>query len=619
MIKRPTLTLLLALAACSNAPNGPDAYRRGAAALAAGDPHTARVELMNAIKADPDSRAARILQARTDLALHDGAAALSEIDRARALGVPASDLAHLKAEALLLTGDPQGALAALADAAPANAPLAARLRAEALQAEGSDAAGAAYDDAIRAAPDDPLLWIDVARFRRGNGDLAGALDASARALAIDPKSSPALSLRGELVRGQYGLAAALPWFDQALAADPSNLTALLERAATLGDMGRTRAMLADTRAALSLSPGNPRAFFLQALLAARAGKFDLARSLYQRTKSAYDDQPDGMLLMGGIDFQAGNIEQAIKTLEPLVDRQPGNLKARRLLAACYWASGDADATAAALRPIADAADADSYSLSLIGRALAKSGHADAAAGYLARAARPQNRLAAAFAAPVDAETLQGLRDQAAARPGYAPAQTALIGALLGNGLGAEALDRALRLQAANPGAPDAHVLVGDARGMTGDFRGAAQDYRRAANLAFTEPVAMRMIEALDRSGQAGAATHVLQLFLQQNPRDVPARLLAAGRMMAVSDWPGAIRVYEGLRLEVGDSDAIMLNNLAWAYAQTGNFNRALPFAKRAWELDRNNPATTDTYGWLLVKSGRDKAQGLALLQRAARG
>ena len=44
----------------------------------------------------------------------------------------------------------------------------------------------------------------------------------------------------------------------------------------------------------------------------------------------------------------------------------------------------------------------------------------------------------------------------------------------------------------------------------------------------------------------------------------------------------------------------------------------MPLARRAWALDRDNPATADTLGWLLFKSGR-RAEGLALLEQAARG
>ena len=63
----------------------------------------------------------------------------------------------------------------------------------------------------------------------------------------------------------------------------------------------------------------------------------------------------------------------------------------------------------------------------------------------------------------------------------------------------------------------------------------------------------------------------------------------------------------------------MLNNLAWAYSEKGDYDRALPLARRAFELDKRNPATADTLGWLLFKSGRSRAEGLTLLEQAARG
>ncbi len=99
----------------------------------------------------------------------------------------------------------------------------------------------------------------------------------------------------------------------------------------------------------------------------------------------------------------------------------------------------------------------------------------------------------------------------------------------------------------------------------------------------------------------------------------PAQLLAAGRHLQARDWGNAIRIYEDLRRRLGDRDAVMLNNLAWAYSEAGDFERAIPLARKAWSLDKENPATADTLGWLLFKSGEDRAQGLALLQRAARG
>jgi tetratricopeptide (TPR) repeat protein len=256
----------------------------------------------------------------------------------------------------------------------------------------------------------------------------------------------------------------------------------------------------------------------------------------------------------------------------------------------------------------------------MGKALAKLGDEQGASFYLTRAASPQQRSASALAmaAVSDGELFQ-LRKAAGASAGDPQPQIRLVAALLGRGQGDEALQLARQIQAQHPGVPDAHMLVGDALGTRGDFAGAAREYRKAANLAFTEPVAMRMIEALQRSGQTAAAAQVLQLFREQNPRSVSAALLAAAGHMQARDWEAAIRVYEGLRSRLGNRDAVMLNNLAWAYSETGDYDRAIPLARAAWALDKDNPATADTLGWLLFKSGQNKAEGMALLQRAARG
>jgi tetratricopeptide (TPR) repeat protein len=615
--------LLLVASACSNAPpaSADESYRRGLAALEAHDPKTARVDLLNAIKARPGDPRLHLAQARTFLLLGDGDGAQAEIARARQLGAPAAATRHLMAHALLLQGQNEAAIAEAKHAAPAFAAYASRIRGSAALAAGDEeGAAAAFAEAVAAGPNDSLVWSDVARFRRSTGDLAGAIAAADKAVALDPENREALSLRGELTRSQYGLAASVAWFDRALEVDPDYAPARLERAATLLDLGRTLEMLADARQVLKASPDNPRAWFLEAILAARASKFDLARRLYSRTDGAFDDEPAAMLLTGAIELRTGHAELAAGRLRRLVEAQPDNAKARRLLATSLWQSGDARGTADALRPLADRADADAYTLTLAGQAYRKLGDVPRASAYLARAAMPQQRSTSALLYdPLDDESFVALRNQAEARPGDAGVQVPFIRALLGRGLGSEALERARQLEAGNSGAPDAHVLVGDALGIQGDFAGAAEAYRRAANIAFTEPVAMRLIEALRNAGDARAAAQVLSLFLAQNPQSVPAQMLAANALLQAKRWPAAIVLFERLRTRLGDRDATLLNNLAWAYSQTGEYERALPMARKAWSLDKDNPATADTLGWLLFKSGRDRAQGLFLLQQAARG
>jgi tetratricopeptide (TPR) repeat protein len=613
--------LLVVASACSNAPRSVGtAAERGLAALDRHEPRTARIEFLNAIQADPNNPRLHVLQARTYLLLGDGVAAEAEIARARRLGLPPAETHHLLAHAYLLQNDPDRAIAESQGAPPAYAAYAARMRGRAAMALGdTDQAAAAFNDALASAPRDSQVWTDVARFRRTTGETAGALAAADAAVAADPRSVEALTLRGELTRSQYGLAAAILWFDRALEIDPKYVPALAERAATLADLGQMKAMLDDTWTLLAISPGNPQAYYLQSLLAARAGKYDLASRLYERTAGALDGQPSAMLLAGAIEIETGRSERAVRRLQRLVAIQPDNIKARRLLAAASWRMGDAAGTIAALRPLADRPDADPYVLNLIAGALRGQGDSPAASNYRARAADPaSHRAPALLSEPVDEERLALLRAEAARQPGEAQTQIRLIRALLGNGQSGEALQRARALEAANPGAPDAHMLAGDALGLAGDQAGAAAAYRRAANLAFTEPVALRLVAALRNSGDTAAAARVLELFLAQNPQNVPARLLAANALLEAGEWDGAIDMYEDLRARIGNGDALLLNNLAWAYSQKGEFARAIPLARHAWNLDRANPATADTLGWILFKSGRSKAEGLALIARAGR-
>ena len=57
-----------------------------------------------------------------------------------------------------------------------------------------------------------------------------------------------------------------------------------------------------------------------------------------------------------------------------------------------------------------------------------------------------------------------------------------------------------------------------------------------------------------------------------------------------------------------------LNNLAWLYYLEKD-PRAVPTAKRAWQLAPHVPSVGDTYGWLLVESGAVQ-EGLNVLEGA---
>ena len=69
-------------------------------------------------------------------------------------------------------------------------------------------------------------------------------------------------------------------------------------------------------------------------------------------------------------------------------------------------------------------------------------------------------------------------------------------------------------------------------------------------------------------------------------------------------------------LEDAPKSVMALNNLAWLYFERGD-NRAVDYARRAFEGAPNRAEIMDTFGWILVRSGETE-QGLALLEKAAR-
>ncbi|WP_315760349.1 tetratricopeptide repeat protein [Sphingomonas sp. Y38-1Y] len=582
------------------------------ALLKAGNPSAARAAAGDAVAADPNWGEAQVGLARMQLALDDGLGAGASLDRAQAVGYDMRRTRALRARAMMLMGDPKRAAAELAAADPRDAAEADLVRAELATRTGRHGeALSILDRAVAARPADGTAWLALARARRAAADVSGAIAASERAVAAAPRSTDALALRGELVRDQYGLVAALPWFERSLASDPRNHAALIQYAATLGDVGRTRDMLAALRRATQVRKGSAQALYLQAVLAARARKFELARDVLDHTNGAIDGMPGVMLLRGVLDLQAGEQEQAIATLRTLVTRQPMNLTARKLLATAYLRSDASRNAIDVLAPVVARGDADSYALALSARAHERIGAREIAARLLDRAAVPAATESAAFS-PDDG--LQVLRARAASGP---PGERiALIRGLIAAADGPQALAEARALAESNPGVPAAQMLLGDVWMMGKRPADAAAAYASAAALRFDEPAAMRLVEALDLAGKRQEAANALALFLSQNPQNVAALRLSAHWQLAAEDYAAAAATLEELRLRVGDRDAGLLAELTLAHLGLGNDARAAEYAAAAYALQPQSPAVADAYGAALLATG-DTGGARDLFRKAA--
>lgn len=590
-----------------------EALERSGKLLDAGNATAAREAAMAAVRGDPGNAQAHMTLAKAMLALDDGVGAEAEIKRAVEAGYKPGQVAHLRAHALLLQGQEEKAIAEAAKTAPENRVYALRIRARALAALGKlPEAFAAIDEAARAAPRDAAVQVDLGRIRLSAGDVLGGIRASEAAVKLDSRSFDALMLRGEMVRSQFGLVAALPWFEAALKRDSADHDALIEYAATLGDAGRTRDSLAATRRALAVRPGSPQALYLQAVIAARAGNGDLARTLIERTGGGLAQIPAALLLGGALDIEAADYEQAMEKLKPLVANQPMNIQARKLLAVALLRTDSARNAIDLLRPVIARGDADSYALTLAARGFERIGDRASAASLLDRAAWPERGDGGVFAADDSAGVVAA---DAAQRADDPVAQIPLIRALIGKGDKPTALAKAQAIASRYPGVPAAHLLVGDALMLLNRPADAVRSYRSAADLRFDESTMLRLVESMGQAGQRAEAANVLALFLSQNPVNAAALRLSGTWQLAAGDYDAAIDSFELLRARIGDGDAALNAALASAYGGAEEFDAAADFGEAAYALAPANPVAADAYGWALYRKG-DAQAAVELLQKA---
>lgn len=592
-------------------------YRAEAQAfLQQGDLRSARVALMNAAKAEPDNVETYLTQAKVSLDLFDSAGALAALNRAQALGASKGTTAHLWGHAYWLEGELDSAQAALQrpDIPDRNKAYALRIAARVAMDKGDLAQAQSYFDAgLQMAPRDSQLWTDLARLRFVQADQKGAIEAVDYAFKLDPQNVRALEFRGRLMRSQFGVVASLPWFERGLQLNPVDVPLLEEYGLSLGDAGRYRDMLAVARKIISLDRNNAKAYYMQAVLAARAGEYELASRILPKAGPNFAQVPAAMLLNAICAYELGNYNKAVDHLQELLGLQPRNRRVRMLLAQALYRAGDPLGALDTIREIASRPDADSYSLILTARAFEASDQPLRASAPLDDGALATFRPALPLPEPI---SLEAAAFEAQRDPNNARIVLPYIRLLAAEGNNDAAWGEAVRLQKANPGVADAHVIVGDIEMARGNTAAALAAYEQARQISFTEPVMLRLVDALARLDRQKDAGETLSAYLQYNPTNLTALRLAGYRHLDTGNWADAIRRLERVRKRLGNNDAILLANLARAYAGAGHMERAIGYARTAYDIAPANAMVTKIYGQLELKRGKRPKAAVELLQKA---
>jgi tetratricopeptide (TPR) repeat protein len=542
--------------------------------------------------------------ARQALERGDGIAAEVALKRALASGAQPQAVAAGMGEAWLLQGDRKRAREWLGKGEFAPGTVAEGYRALGLleHSEGNlPEAGRAFDRALALAPNDSQLWVDIGRLRYSGGEQIQAIEAADKAVKFETVNTRALEFRGQLVRDQYGPAAALPWFEEAVSKSPNDLELLGEYAATLGEAGRNADMLVIARKMIELSPDHPRALYLQAVLAARAGQYGIAKSIFGRVKGRILDVPAVMLFAGCMELEAGNSSTAIDILSRLLRQQPANQRAQDLLARAYAEAGRSSELIHDFADLARRPGASPYLMTRVAWAYEDLGQRDLAAPLLDRAAQNQPEIAPIYEFAVDNPS-----EDAAAQ----------IRRLLAGGNAGAASAIAERQVAMRPGFAAAHSLAGDALMMSGKPDDAARHYGRAALVRFNNDLLLRMLLATSRTNQRDQLGPIVANFLNGNPRDPIAARIAASQAASLGNWGLSRGFLEVLRARGQGRDARLLCDLSYAQLRDGDRRAALETAEAAYRLQPSSPVAAQAYGIALAENREKPRSARSLLRKA---
>ncbi|WP_369026137.1 tetratricopeptide repeat protein [Qipengyuania sp. RANM35] len=357
------------------------------------------------------------------------------------------------------------------------------------------------------------------------------------------------------------------WFERALAAQPGNLDIRIDLAATLGDAGRAKAALGVLRGEGGQAVGHPRGEFIQGVIAARGGKFSLARDFLERSGLGKEGVASALLLSAIIDIHEGNFDSAAQTLDRLYGRQPDNGRVVDLLALALSRGGSEAELVHRFEKRAAGPAGSNYLRTLVGRAYEAMDDRVSASRFLDLAAQGSRGLSAL---PIS---------------GGLPEERDRIRSAIARGQSVDALRQARAFARQFPGSCDALALLGDALLVSGNREEAAQAYSKSAKVRKPWPLVPRMASSVN--GKA-AARYMLEDFVVANPLNGEAAAMLSDAYALEGQWTRAAALLDHAMSLGHGRVPWVLSARSIAAAHLGESEEALQYAIAANSLQPMN-------------------------------
>jgi putative PEP-CTERM system TPR-repeat lipoprotein len=581
-------------------------------ALSKGDLRAAQVQLLNAVKADPQNAEARFLLARVEFDLGDPVAAEKEVRAARDRGYDAHRSFALLSQSMLAQGKYQ---ALLDEFKPTGKDK--QLDSEILVARGiaesslqhPDAALENFTRAEQLAPDSVQPLLADARLSISRRDADRALAKANAALALQPKSADAMLIKAQALRMKGDAAASAALLDQAVEAAPDSLQARLDRAGMLLAAGKITSAQSDIDAVLKVAPGNVQAIYLKAVLQANAKDWHGVDASLNAISAFLGRIPKAYYLLAIAKRQLGELEQAHDAATRYIARAPGDLAGYKLLALIETDQKQPERVIQTLSKIADSGKGDAGTYDLLGQAYAAVGRGDDAvkAFQKAESLAPNNvalqtRLAAARLGQGDVTAAIGdLEHTLKLAPTQPVVGEALFFASLATGDLEKAAGVVKQLRELQGDTPVVENLEGLLLMAKLDLNGARAKYQQiVAKFPTFMPAKANLARVLSMLGQQAEADALLHQVLDKSPTSEPALSLLVSMLVQGGHLDQAIAVTEKAHTAAPD-DARITIGLARLYLRNGESQKTL-------DLIRNTRGAESNVQLLEVRAAAEIAQ-----------
>jgi cellulose synthase operon protein C len=602
------------------------AYLAGLSAFQQGRLSLARENLQRFVDIAPDFVPG--LELAGEVALQSGELGLAE-KYAKALMTSQPKLLsgpRLLAAAHLAANAPEKALTVLAPLVQAKttSPEILMLTGEALIKTGDSAKGIQFLDAAAAASGESMrLKVVAASARLGTG--ADALGLQMLETAARDNKSPMADLsiaRSFAQAKQYDKALALVRkYVEALPKDPAGPYSEGMIAAARGANDEAFNAFAQ---AIALDPVYLPAADALAQLDLAKNKLDEAKARYAPILKANPKHVGALLSLARLSALSGGAEiDALNYFKQAREADPSSTFAAIELARYYLSSSQASNAVALLEPLAQAHPKDSGLIEALANAYEKTGAFGKAIPLLEREIQ-NNTLSGALNYRVGMLRMRiadfngataSFRRAEELQPNAVEPKVALASALFSMGKRGEAFAAAKAIQAGAPSSAVGPSLLGDFSEADGKAVESLSQYRRAFELAKTPTTAFKLYRSLQINQRGDEArTHLSAWWSKSQPKDVSTMIAASDLLLDRKEWKEAVAVLNEV-LKVNPKSPAALNNAAIAVHQLKE-PKAIQLAERAYQIEPQNYAVMDTYGWILVEQNRVD-EGLKLLKSAA--